>query len=147
MRTIPIFLALLAASCVTTTEADLFKYFEQRDLDVTQGRAPEGAHPLQLISYYKSGFYLFGAIPVVVIDLEEAVEYVTERARWLEADGIAHLEFQYSPASLFKFTVFPLPDWSSWIHVSCMAYELPDDSVSPEALEQPAASEEVSAGA
>ena len=129
-------LLLLVPSCVTTNEADLHAYFARRGLEVTQGRAPEGAQPLEVISYYKSGFYLFGGLPVVEVKLEAAVDWITARAQEMEADGIAHLDFQYDPASLFKFSVFPIPDWSSWIHVSGMAYQLqPDEG---EGLERPA---------
>ena len=132
-------LALLASACVTTNEADLHAYFRQRGLEVTQGQAPDGAEPLEVISYYKSGFYLFGSIPMVPVHLEGAVDWITARAAEMEADGIAHLDFQYDPASLFKFSIFPIPDWSSWIHVSGMAYQLPrEDGAEPDV---PAAAE------
>lgn len=119
---------LLLPACVTTNEADLQEYLQAGRLQVSQNEAPTGAVPIEVISYYRSGFYLCGVLPIVSVELDDAVEWLTERADELGADGIAHLNFQYSPASFWKFTVFPLPDWSSWIHVSGMAYELPDES-------------------
>lgn len=117
--------AILASSCVTTNEANLHGYFKSRGLEVTQDGAPEGARPLEVISYYRSGFYLFGVVPIVPVELRDALDWLTKTAERTGADGIANLSFQFSPASFWKFTLFPIPDWSSWIHVSGMAYELP----------------------
>ena len=119
-------LLVVATSCVTTDEANLVGHFKKRGLNVTADDAPEGAQPIKMISYYKSGFYLVGCIPVVPIYLEDAVDYMAERAHRLGADGVAHLSFEYDPAALFKFTVFPIPDWSASIHFQGMAYKLPE---------------------
>ena len=119
-------LLVVATSCVTTDEANLVEHFRKRGLNVTADEAPPGAQPIKMISYYKSGFYFFGAIPVVPIYLEDAVDYIAERADKLSADGVAHLRFEYSPASFFKFAIFPLPDWSASIHFQGMAYKLPE---------------------
>lgn len=119
-------LTCLAASCTTTHEVDLREYFQDRGLEVTQNEAPDGAQPLQLISFYKSGFYLFGVIPIASVKLDDAIDWVAWSAEQLGADGIANLSFQYSPASFWKFAIFPIPDWSSTLHVSGMAYTLPE---------------------
>ncbi len=112
----------LVASCYSTTHADLEQYFEGDALLLTEGNAPEGAEPIKILSVYKSGFYLFGAAPIVAVDLEETVRMICKQAKELGADGIAHISFDYQPASLFKFTLFPIPDWSASIHVQGMAW-------------------------
>ncbi len=135
-------LAFLCSSCVTTNEANLQEYLQTSRMRVSQDEAPEGSRPLEVISYYKSGFYLFGVIPLAPVELDDAVEWLTSTAEQLGADGIAHLSFQYSPASFWKFTIFPIPDWTSWIHVSGMAYELPDQ----DADESPASTAAIHGG-
>lgn len=124
MRRTLLALALLASACTSTDRAGLESYFERYGLAVTQGDAPEGAVPVELLYYYKKGFYLFGYAPVVEIGLQEALEHVAARAHALEADGVAHLSFEIHPASIFRFAVFPIPDWSAWIRCQGMAYEL-----------------------
>jgi len=139
-------LAWFAAACTTTHEVDLREYFQTRGLQVTQNEAPPGAQPLELISFYKAGFYLFGVLPIVSVKLEDAIDWVTWSAERLGADGIANLTFQYSPASFWKFAIFPLPDWSSSIQVSGMAYTLPEGEGSGEVhSETPVGSPETTA--
>jgi hypothetical protein len=112
----------LLGSCYSTTQADLEKYFEGDALFLTEGKAPEGAEPIKILSVYKSGFYLLGVAPIVKVDLEESIKLLCDGAKKLGADGIAHISFDYRPASLFKFTLFPIPDWSASIHVQGMAW-------------------------
>lgn len=112
----------LLFSCYSTTQADLQQYFEGDELLLTEGKAPPGAEPIKIISIYKSGFYLFGAAPVVEVDLEESIKMLCDKAKKLGANGIAHISFDYNPASFFKFTLFPIPDWSASIHVQGMAW-------------------------
>jgi len=114
-------LALLT-SCYSTTHANLEQYFEGDALLLTEGKAPEGAEPIKILSVYKSGFYLFGLAPIVGVNLQETIEMLCDDAKRMGADGIAHISFDYSPASMFKFTIFPIPDWSSSIHVQGMAW-------------------------
>lgn len=129
-------LALLAsaAACTSTDQAGLDWYAETYQVAITEGDAPEGATPVELLYYYKKGFYVFGLgyAPVVEIGLREAVADLAERARAMEADGIAHLRYEIHPASFFRFSVFPIPDWSAWIQCQGMAYELAPRDAEPE---------------
>lgn len=118
-------LLALFGSCYSSTHANLEQYFEGDELLLTEGKAPEGAEPLKILSVYKSGFYLFGVAPIVGVDLQETMQMLCDDAKRMGADGIAHISFEYNPASMFKFTLFPLPDWSSSIHVQGMAWRRP----------------------
>jgi len=117
-------LAFLSSACTSTDEAGLGWYSESYQVAITEGDAPEGATPVQLLYYYKKGFYVLGYAPVVEIGLREAVAHLAERAHEIEADGIAHLSYEIHPASFFRFSVFPIPDWSAWIQCQGMAYRL-----------------------
>ena len=117
-------LTLLVSACTSTDGAGLDWYSEQYQLLLTEGEAPEGATPIELLYYYKKGFYLFGYTPIVEISLREAVQNIATRAHELEADGVAHLTFEIHAASVFRFAVFPIPDWSAWIQCQGMAYKL-----------------------
>ncbi len=57
--------------------------------------------------------------------LEEMVNEMARRARKLGAHGVSHLAVDVQPASAFKFSVFPLPDWSSLIRVQGTTYHFP----------------------
>jgi len=121
-RWITLVALLLASSCYTYNGADLLKYKQDDDLLISEGPAPEDTEPLQILSVYKSGFYILGLLPIVNINLDHTFQKMREQAHAIDADGISHVCFEHSPASPFKFTVFPLPDWSAWIHCQGMAW-------------------------
>jgi hypothetical protein len=126
MRKLLLHLALSGCvACQSLSTADLARCLSEQGVALTAGDAPANAQPLRALAFQRNGFYLAGLLPVVGVDLEDAVRAVAQEARALDADGIAHLRFDYSPASFFKFLVFPIPDWSASLSITGIAYRLP----------------------
>ncbi|MEZ5965504.1 MAG: hypothetical protein R3F56_16845 [Planctomycetota bacterium] len=137
-------LLMLAASCVSTTSADLEHLRRDLGIPVSADAVPEGHRPIAALAYARTGFYFLGFLPVVSVELAAGVRKVVEQARALGATGIANLHYEYEPASSLRFVVFPLPDWSASLHVTATAYA-PLEPVHrplprpPETLGEPAA--------
>lgn len=119
-------LALLAAGCQSISTADLQRCLSQHGIHVTAGDAPAAAEPIAAVAFQRNGFYIAGIIPVVRVELDDAVQSIASELHAAKADGISNLRYDYSPASLFKFLVFPVPDWSATLSVTGMAYRLPE---------------------
>ena len=117
-------LLLLLASCSSVDHAAFDRYQKESSMALTQGDAPAGAEPLSLVYSSKSGFYLFAILPIVKADLTEALDLLVAEARKLGADGIAHLQISYKPASLIGFETWPIPfPWVATVSLTGMAWK------------------------
>lgn len=113
---------LLVQGCVSMTHADVTAYAEPEGFTVTADALPPGARPISALAYEKLGFYVLGLVPIVPVDLHRGVARLVKEARELGADGLAHLRYEFRPASAFRFVVFPLPDWSASLSITAVAY-------------------------
>ncbi|GAB4155155.1 MAG: hypothetical protein Fur0037_23640 [Planctomycetota bacterium] len=117
-----LFLVLLAG-CWTMDHADLVAIGRKHHLAMTESSGvPESIEPIASLQVAKSGFYLFGFVPVVGISMDEALDALAERAAEAGAYGVCGIRYLVTPANPLKFLVFPIPDWSADIQVFGMAY-------------------------
>ena len=124
-------LALGCGACTSIEQVNLEEYLVDAGLTMTARDAPHGATPLTVVAVHQTGFYLFGALPIVSVTLEDCVKKLADRARGMGADGVANLQLDYRPASLFKFAALYIPDWSASISLSGMSYRLPTNPAYP----------------
>src|SRR5690606_906734 len=90
---------LLVQGCVSMTHADVTAYAEPEGFTVTADALPPGARPISALAYEKLGFYVLGLVPIVPVDLHRGVARLVKEARELGADGLAHLRYEFRPAS------------------------------------------------
>lgn len=126
IRTVALSLPLFCMSCVSMDAVDLGRHLEETELYLTENPAPEGALPISSIAIEQTGWYLLGLWAVEDISLDECVHMITERATAMGADGVADLTVDYHPPSFFRFSIFPIPDWSASITMTGMAFKMSD---------------------
>lgn len=126
IRTTALLLPLLCMSCVSTDAVDLGRHLDDSELYLTEDPAPDGALPLSSIAIEQTGWYLLGLFAVEDISLDECVHILAKKALSMGADGVADIEVDFHPASFFRFSIFPIPDWSASITMTGMAFKMGD---------------------
>jgi hypothetical protein len=121
-----VLLSLFCTGCFSMDTVDLDRQLRENDMFMTEDPAPEGAYPLSTIAVEQVGWYLLGMWAISDISLEDCVQSLVDRAQSMEADGIANIRVDYGPASFFRFSIFPIPDWSATITMTGMAFRMPD---------------------
>jgi hypothetical protein len=113
-------------SCYAADSGRLDRYLGWREPEgflLTAGEEPPGTAPLALVSAQLNGWYLLALVPIVPVSLELGVEMLAAEARRIGADGVAHIQMLYQPPYAVRFSVFPVPDWSSSLFLSGMAFK------------------------
>ena len=126
LRIPALLLPLLCTACFSMDTVDLDRQLRENEVYLTEDPAPDGAYPLTSIAVEQVGWYLLGMWGVSEISLEQCVQSLVDRARRMEADGVANIRVEYRPASFFRFSIFPIPDWSATITMTGMAFKMPD---------------------
>ncbi len=117
---------LFCTSCFSIDTVDLDRQLRENDIYLTEDQAPDGAYPLSTIAIEQGGWYLLGLWGVTKVSLEDCMRAMVKRAKKMNADGVADIKIEYHPASFWRFSPFPLPDWSASITMTGMAFRMPD---------------------
>jgi hypothetical protein len=113
---VPALVALACGACSFADRQDFDRYLKAAPIQMSQGEAPDDAKPVGMIFAERSGFYLFGYVPVVTCTLQDTLDILVDQARAMKADGVSDLRLEYiSPAFmalaegplLIKFPWFP----------------------------------------
>ena len=67
---------------------------------------------------------MLGLVPVTRVSLQKCLDHLVREAQKSDADGVANLNYHVEAAHVFKFSVFPIPDWSATIWMTGTAYKL-----------------------
>lgn len=122
-QTLLLILVLLPGACMSVAQADLSRYAADPVLPIHTEPPPAGAQPMGVVHVQQDGFYLFGVVPIVKVSLQDCLDKLQEKAAKQGANGVADLEYRVSPADVFKFSVFPLPDWTAMVQMTGTAYK------------------------
>ncbi len=125
-KTLVCSLLLLLPSCWAVHKADYLALEDKTKLRFSEGEPPAKAITLGSISVTQNGFYLFGFIPVVPINLQESMEVLANRAKQMGATGVAKIWYRVDPPGVLKYVAFPIPDWSAGIRITGMAWKQPN---------------------
>jgi hypothetical protein len=122
---------LTLPGCYSCEQADITRYLTREGFPLATEPPPAQAESLGLVHAEETGFYLVGYFPLVRASLQGCLDRLLRSARALGADGVADLRYEVSPARLFKFSVFPVPDWSARVFVTGTAYRRRDPGPDP----------------
>jgi hypothetical protein len=142
----PLLLALLLgwstlSGCYACDRADITRYAAEQGFAVSTEPPPAHSESLGLVHAEETGFYFVGLFPIVRSTLQSCVDRLLREAREIGAEGLADVRYEVNPAQLLKFTVFPLPDWTSRVYVTGTAWRrrpgLPGELLEPDQPEDP----------
>ncbi|MCB9891043.1 MAG: hypothetical protein H6832_01160 [Planctomycetes bacterium] len=122
----PLLLASVLATlgaCSTIETVNLAEIQDRTGLVLTENDAPTGARSLAFLSAHRSGFYLFGYLPMVRASFDHCMEQIVSEAKRVRADGVSNMRIEFAPASFFSLAepVFP---WMAHATITGMAYRL-----------------------
>jgi len=120
------FLIFGCSSCTFADRQDFNRYLATAPIQMSQGAAPKDTTPLGMIYAERSGFYLFGYVPLVTANLQNTLDLFVEQAREMKAEGVSDIRLDYTPASLIAFSDSPLLikfPWIPYIKVQGMAWK------------------------
>ena len=122
IRLVLVTTTLLTLGCRSFEHVDLQRYAQQHDMPIATSGPPADAEPIGLAHAQEGGFYLLGVLPIVQVGLRGCLDRMIDHARSVGAHGIADVRYEVEPAEFFKFSVFPLPDWSARVAVTGTLY-------------------------
>lgn len=123
LRLLPIVL-IASCACHSVERVSLATLSTEHKINLTRTDPPEGSKTLGFISVHTSGFYLLGLIPLVPATLGEAFSRLALEAKEMAASGVSNVQYEINPPSAFKFSTFPIPDWSASVWLTGQAYYL-----------------------
>ena len=107
---------------------------------VTQGDVERPYRVIGHVSVHQTGWYLLALLPIVSIDMAELLEETLPKAAFkLGADAVLFARYEMKPASIFRFSVFPVPDWTAEAIATGMAVRFLDAGGGPPVGAQPPA--------
>lgn len=121
-KLLPILL-ISSTACHSVERISLDQLSTEHRMLLTRADPPTGSETLGFISIHTSGFYLLGFIPMAPATLKDAFSRLAREASDMSATGVSNVQYEIQPPSPFKFSTFPIPDWSASVWLTGQAYQ------------------------